>query len=305
LVASVAPAYPQRLDEIAYHGLAGDIVRLVEPHSEADPVALLLQVLVAFGSIIHRSAYWSVEGDRHHGNLFLVLVGETSKGRKGSSWGQVRRVVQAADPDWAAECVVSGLASGEGLMHAVRDRVTKIGKNGEEVEDAGVSDKRLLGVEEEFASVLRQANRDSNIITATLRQAWDTGNLRTLTKTTPTRATNAHVSVIGHITVDELRQELTKTDKANGFANRFLWVMVRRSKVLPEGGALHTENLQPLTSALNRAAREARTRGELTRDSAARALWRDVYPELTEGHPGMYGAVTGRGEAQVLRLAML
>jgi len=33
------------IDEVAYYGLAGDIVRTLEPHTEADRVALLLQIL--------------------------------------------------------------------------------------------------------------------------------------------------------------------------------------------------------------------------------------------------------------------
>ena len=33
------------LDEAALHGLAGEVVRLIEPHTEADPVALLASFL--------------------------------------------------------------------------------------------------------------------------------------------------------------------------------------------------------------------------------------------------------------------
>jgi hypothetical protein len=45
--------------------------------------------------------------------------------------------------------------------------------------------------------------------------------------------------------------------------------------------------------------------GEVTRDPEARALWAKVYPELSEGKPGMVGALTSRAEAQVLRLSMI
>ena len=44
-VALVAPAWPQ-MDVAAFHGLAGDVVHTIEPHSETDPVAILLQTLV-------------------------------------------------------------------------------------------------------------------------------------------------------------------------------------------------------------------------------------------------------------------
>jgi len=70
-----------------------------------------------------------------------------------------------------------------------------------------------------------------------MRKAWDGGILSTMTRTAPLRATGAHISIIGHITVDELRARLTRTDTANGFANRFLFMLVKRSTVLlPFGG---------------------------------------------------------------------
>src|SRR5205823_2555764 len=101
-------------------------------------------------------------------------------------------------------------SSGEGLIWAVRDRIMKrekVKEKGEvsyvEVEaDPGVSDKRLLVYEPEFANVLKQTERQGNTLSAILRQAWDGLDLRTLTKNSPARSTGAHVSLIGHITSD-------------------------------------------------------------------------------------------------------
>jgi hypothetical protein len=97
----------------AFHGLAREIVRAIEPHSEASPVALLVQTLVAFGSAVGRDPHFVVEADRHAANLFVVIVGATSKGRKGTSLSQVRRLLQATDPAWESEHIKSGLSSGE------------------------------------------------------------------------------------------------------------------------------------------------------------------------------------------------
>lgn len=41
------PLWPEPLGEAAYHGPVGDLVQAIEPHSEADPAALLVQALVA------------------------------------------------------------------------------------------------------------------------------------------------------------------------------------------------------------------------------------------------------------------
>jgi hypothetical protein len=43
----------------------------------------------------------------------------------------------------------------------------------------------------------------------------------------------------------------------------------------------------------------------MIRDPEAEALWEDVYPALSEGKPGLCGAITSRSEAQVLRLSMI
>lgn len=308
------PSWPEAPDPAALHGLAGDVVRAVEPHTEADPVALLGQFLVAFGNVVGRGPHFVAEADRHYPNLFAGLVGTTAKGRKGSSLGQVRRLFETLEPAWAKDRILSGLSSGEGLIWAVRDPIEKqvpIKEKGRVVdyqtviEDHGVDDKRLLVVEEELGSTLRVMARDGSTLSATIRCAWNTGDLQTLTKNSPARATGAHISIIGHITRDELLRYLDSTETANGFANRFLWLCVRRSKVLPEGGRFHEVDAGPLVRRLRQALEFARTAGEMRRDEAAREVWHAVYPALSEAKPGLLGAAVARGEAQVMRLACL
>jgi len=171
------------------------------------------------------------------------------------------------------------------------------------VPDPGVLDKRLLAVESEFSSTLKVLSRDGNVLSAVIRQAWDSGDLRILTKNDPAKATAAHISIVGHISAAELRAELTSTDKANGFGNRFGWPCVKRSKCLPDGGPVDPETLEPLVRELSDAIAFAKEMDELTRDAAATDLWHQVYPELSEGNPGLVGAMTARAEAQVTRLA--
>lgn len=91
-IEAAASTWPAPLAEAAYHGLAGEIVRAIEPHTEADNVALLLQFLVAFGNAIGRKRYFEADGAKHFPNLFGVLIGATAKGRKGTSWAQVFRL---------------------------------------------------------------------------------------------------------------------------------------------------------------------------------------------------------------------
>jgi hypothetical protein len=203
------------------------------------------------------------------------------------------------------------MSSGEGLIWAVRDPIYRPerDKKTREVEmvlaDFGISDKRLFVIETELASVLRAMSRETNTLSMVLRMAWDGQTLNTMTKNNPATATDPHVSVVGHITPDELRRELDSTDGANGFANRFLWFCVKRSKLLPDGGRVPDEVTADLQERLRGVVQNTTSTviGELRRDADASDVWHAVYGPLTEDRPGMYGAVTARSAPQVLRLA--
>jgi hypothetical protein len=308
-------SWPAPIAPAAFHGLAGEVVRAVEPHSEADPAALLVLTLAAFGNACGRGPGWEIGGTFHATNIFVIVVGRTSDGRKGTGWDAIKPVFARADPEWARERVQSGLSSGEGLIHAVRDPQTKqvpvkergkpTGEYVEEIEDHGVEDKRLLAREGEFASVLRVMRRDGSTLSTTVRSLWDSGDVRTLTKGRPEHATGAHVSIVGDITPDELRRELDDTSAANGFMNRFLIVCAKRSKALPFGGSPDQERLDELGDAVRTALRFAGMHGSIQFENDARTLWEAEYDRLTAGCPGMLGAVTGRAAPQVRRLATL
>lgn len=293
------------LESAALHGLAGDVVRAIDPHTEGDPVAILGNFLVMFGSAIGRSPHVRVGATRHGVNEFIVHVGETSRARKGTAHHEVFRLFAIADPAWCTR-VLGGLSSGEGLIHAVRDASYKLNRDGNEVlADAGVDDKRMLAVEPEFASVLRVASRDGSTLSELLRRGWDGDTLRTLTKNSPLVATAPHISLSGHITKTELLRELTETSQANGWANRHLFLCVRRSKLLPHGGALADAEVSHLARRVSLALSEARKRSELHRDAETNEMWEAVYPALTAERPGMLGAITARAEAHVLRLSLM
>jgi hypothetical protein len=305
------PRYPEPPDAAAYRGVFGDLVAALEPHTEADPVAILVQALVAFGSLIGRHTFFVADGTRHYTNLYGVLVAASSKGRKGTAWSHVRNCFTEMDSTWR---IVSGLSSGEGLIWHVRDahyvererrQGAGTGERETVLDDAGVEDKRLFVAEPEFARVLRVCEREGTTLSPVMREAWDTGNLASLTKNCPAKATNAHVSVIGHITAEELRRYLTATEAGNGFGNRFLWLCAKRSKYLPDGGNPDARVLASVNNDFRSAIAQARDRGELRRDGAASARWQAVYHDLSDGRPGLLGSMTGRAEAQVMRLACL
>ena len=220
-----------------------------------------------------------------------------------------------AAPDWQKNCVINGLSSGEGLIWEVHDVIEETkpvrekGRHTGEYEtfiaNHGIEDKRRLVFEAEFANVLKVMSREGNTLSAIIRSAWDSGDLNTIVKNSPARSTGAHISIVGHITGDEIRRLLTQTESANGFANRFCWVATKRSKCLPDGGAIDSVNFNDVVIKLKTVVSFAEDFVELRRDPEANELWHAVYPQLSEAKLGMAGAVTGRAEAQVMRIGAI
>jgi Protein of unknown function (DUF3987) len=278
----------------AYHGLAGEIVGAIAPHTEADPVAVLVQLLVACGALIGRGGWFDVEATRHHPAEFVVLVGESSLARKGTSYDHIERLLGEIDPGFSLR-MENGLSTGEGLVWALRDR---------HGEDPGAPDRRLLVTEPEFARVL--GGRELASLSPVLRQAWDGRRLGLLTRNSPLRATEAHLALIGHITAAELRHCSTTLSIANGFLNRFLFVACRRTQLLPHGGEKNPLANTGLKDRLARVLEHARRAGELRFDPGAEEHWTASYEEMSErSMEGVTGALTARAEAHSIRLALI
>ncbi|MGI8670396.1 MAG: DUF3987 domain-containing protein [Aridibacter sp.] len=298
-------------NEKCFYGLAGDFIRLLEPHTEASPMALLFQFLVYFGNVIGRTGNYKVECDKHFTNLFCVLVGKTAQGRKGTSFGRVKEIFRGLDEHHEQECVTGGLASGEGLIYHVRDAQITQKKNNETKEledvvtDSGVSDKRLLVVESEFAQVLRVQGREGNTLSSNIRNLWDTGTARSLTKNSPLKTTDAHVSIIGHITKDELLIALSEVEAANGYANRFLFCAVERARLLPFGADVPKVELAKLQDRLSDAILFSQQKGQMNFSIEASKLWVTSYEKLETSRFGFLAKITQRASPYVLRIALI
>ena len=265
----------------------------------------MFQLLACFGNCIGTAAHYRQEWTLHHARLFALIVGKSAKARKGTSLEIIKAVFRLADEIWSKKRIVGGLGSGEGVVNRVRDPQTERDEKNRETIIPGVDDKRLMVVESEFASVLSVSGRDGSTLSEVLRNAWDAGNMQTVTKNNSLSSTGAHVSLIGHITETELGKKLDENAIFNGFGNRFLVVCAKRARLLPDGGNLTDEDFQTLADKLHKAIDSARTIGRLTRSEEARALWHEVYPKLTGDRAGSFGAITSRAEAQVLRLSMI
>jgi hypothetical protein len=297
--------------EEAYQGLAGEMVQAMEPNTESDPAGLLVMLLSVLGNVIGRGAHFRVEEDLHYLKVWPVLVGETAKGRKGTALNRIRRLMQSVDPDWYEDCIATGLSSGEGVMERLRDPVVEEDEDGApQIIDPGATDKRLLIEEPEFGSPLTVMRREGNTLSMVARNLWDDRVLQTMTRTKPLRASDTHGTIIGNITRSELLRHLNEEKLGSGVGNRFVFVLVQRSKVLPHGGerdVFTDDQVRRLREAISfgKEEREISLSAEVVDQNgySAKELWEEVYADLSEGRPGLFGAVISRAEAYVRRIA--
>lgn len=289
-----------------HQGLIGELVELIAPHTEADPVAIYVDLLAMFGSCLGAGPHYRVGGTYHRCNLFVAICGETAVGRKGTAHDWVIEIFRHVDPTYVATCVLGGLSSGEGVIHAVRD--PRLGRTGK-VQDDGIIDKRRLFFESELAGrTFNAMKRDGNTLSSVLRQAWESANLCVATKTMDDRATGAHITIVGNATVLEMLMTLRLADIVGGFANRFLFFVVRRSKMQPLPTMPDEKVMQVLATKLRRSLEEARKVSQVTLAESAIDTWIELYTTLdkeTQDDSLAVSQFLSRGAPQVLRLAMI
>jgi len=287
------------LDLSALHGPLGTIMDSIQPDTEAHPAAILIQTITGLGNIIGRGPYCQIHETRHYANLFTVVVGASSVARKGTAWGIAKTLLNQVDPSWVSSNVKNGLQSGEAIVANLQDLPIS--------DTSLLLDKRLCLVEDEFSQVLQAGKRNGSKVSSIMRLGWDHGNLNLLTKKNPLTATGCHISVIGHITRKELRKLLSSNDASNGFANRFLWIFSKRTKLLPLAPSLNlnaiSRELQMVQNAVFKASKIGEV--EIKRSTLADLLWKDLYNELNDIPEGLWGDTISRGPAQVMRLALL
>jgi hypothetical protein len=297
-------------DPKAFHGPLGRLALDTQRETEANPLFVLLHLVVFFGVAVGRGPYFIISGSRHHLNLFVALIGISGRGRKGTAADLARQIWRKIDAPFVDHNITNGLNSGSGLLADLRDPSITKGKKGESIVDEGVADKRRVYLQPELSTVLRQGHRDSDPLLEYLRSFFDGDECVGSKTIDPRKVTGAHVSLFGHCTPDDLKAYLDDVDKANGTANRLLWLFGVRSKRLPSGGDLFAlldngfldADLRKLRDALVFAKGVKRIR----RDPSIEGWWeQEVYPRLDDIPPGRIGSLFVRAIPIVMRLASI
>jgi hypothetical protein len=311
--------FPPPMRPEAFHGVLGQIAKIMTGHCESSPEVLLLHGIVIIGNIFGRSAYTYGGGPQLFPNEFAVFVGDTARARKGTARSMWEHLMALANPDWLEGCLCTQIQTGEGVVYQIRDerRGLPPGKRKkneppqEVVIDQGVSDKRLLVVEEEFSHTLKMAQRSGNTLSETLRLAWDSPrSLKTSNKNSAIKATDPHVSLIGHTTRAELLATLKTVELSNGMANRVLWCAASRTGDMPGVEFLSWRHYPLLVDQLKEIFRQrfANTDEPVSFSKAAEAksYWDQLYRKLnSEKRDTTVDSVLARDTSHILKLALI
>ena len=134
-----------RPDPACLYGLVGDVARAGGANTEANEFAIGAAVLTYLGVAVGRGPYLQIGDDWNHGGLFMVHMGRSGVGRKGTAKKLLFRInaaVMAIDEYLAPQVHRGGLSTREGLALMIHDGYMD-GKN----EVPAIEDKRLLVVE--------------------------------------------------------------------------------------------------------------------------------------------------------------
>ena len=296
------------------YGIAGEVAALAMLESEADPVAVYTTFLVYMGALIGLKAYARVGETKHYPRLFVAIVGNSSRARKGTSLKPVERIIRKTEEVFLNRTKGSsytplnfadgGVSSAEGLIFAVRDESEKLDKN-KIPEWDGVDDKRLIVIEEELANVLKMAQREGNTLSPILRRAWDGCNLAPMTKNNRLKSSNPHISLLSHITQFELKMSFSQSDCHNGLGNRFLWTCVRRPKKVPLPQQMNDDKVFDLAIRLSALMANYDDERELKLSADAIPAWKKIYHAVSVDDTGLKSTLTARSEAYIIRLSLL
>lgn len=277
----------------AFAGPLGEYARIAARLTEADPYAVLATTLVAVAAVIGPGPRVRTGTTVQSPVLFALLVAETPKANRGMSWRLGSQLLEAAaPPGWGQ--VVQGLTSPAGLAGALTQR-RGTGGQGDDVHS-------LLVHEPAFARVLAEARRPSSALPWLLRNAWDSEPLDKIRHP----SARHHVGLVAHITLEQLRAQISLTDASASFLGRFLFVRVRRPPPVPDEGSIPAAATARLAALLRPRLERARTADLMSRDIDGMSFWFGKYGEIAADDPGgLLGIAVARAAWFITRLSLV
>lgn len=299
------------IQEECFFGVAGLLANESAPQVGVSREAVLFQLLIFIGNMCEHKFHFNLGGSKLYLNDYLLIVGETSKAKKGTSLKTVKYFIEKINEEYYKTCIRTGVNSGEGLVNAVRDRVISLEekKNGEIKEtvlDEGGKSKTALFIEPEFSRLMKSGKRDGNTSTEILRQAWDGDYLEVVVKKDSCSSSDHHISMIGHITQNEFEFLNSNVDSTNGYLNRFLFCRIFNGSPvpLPKSFDSLSFSFMPRLFSVIAFIRNTGTE-ELKLEESAISFWEEIYSDFFYSPDDGFSELMARTPTHILKVAMI
>lgn len=273
-------------------GAIDEFLSLIEPTTEADSLGIIIIFLNMFGSMVGTNVHLEQGDLKHRANFFSLIVGDTANGRKGTTLKVVKDFFNLVDPQFFLDSVRNGLSSGEGVIKFLADSNKK-----------GVF--TLLAIQPEASAVFKNFERNGNKLSELIREAFDDDPIANMSVSNEMRVERHYICFIFLITKAELLHAIKAVELLNGFANRFIWALVHRSKILSNPPKADVDKLSRLAIKIREAVNFARAQTVIKLTEEAELMWDSIYQKIHKDKPDTHtSGLKGRFDVLTLRLAL-
>jgi len=314
-------------DEGILYGPVGEVAKRMARYNESHVASIYLNLLVSFGNMFGRHAYFNVNKTEHFLNEFLACVGDSSTARKGTGGDEVDDFLTLISSDWMHRRNIGGFGSPQGIIYQIRDDITfkKLDKKTglyKDIFKAGIDDKRLCIREGELSNILKLMSDPKTRADELLRNMWDGKKLENAVSGVTDQGENKslfcikpHGSIVGYTTSSLMKSTMPVGADVSGSGNRFIYAYLKRLKLVPLGGpaidwvkeTLEYKGEQvPFLVYFYEMVSEAQKDRNIPLSASTRKFWENAYLKMERQEwTGLVGRLTSRGPAHIRRLATI
>jgi Protein of unknown function (DUF3987)/Bifunctional DNA primase/polymerase, N-terminal len=261
-----AAAKPE-LNPICFDNLFGEYANELNDlcQAETDPVAVMAQAFEIFGCMLDRDVYFVTEEGPVYLNDYLMVVGTSGEGRKGTAWKHAKRLFEQ---EQRYNDIIHGrVDSGEGLLKELDAR---------SAQEFGGDTASMLIQDSEAAGLLSKMKIENSTLSQNLIQGWDCSAMSMAKSKDRLVVKKPYVSLVGHIQPEVLKNQLSFQMLHSGLMNRIQFIYVERVRRNMFAQPMDAENLIRYQERIAEILK-SKPRGQLKFDNGAHQILNDFY----------------------------